>query len=218
MKIFLIKGSKTCIAGHSIPLFSSTLRSSSFICISLVLWTLSHPYLDSPFLGRPPWGPLPSWRLSCGFWASALSRLSSYLWAISSFPSSLLLLYPISNVGVVQSLTVAHWPLSLLPSFSFFTLSFWFSIFLTFPCILSFLPLTQVHSFPGFNYICIFLKFISSLNVRSLFPMVYWMFPLKCLMDTLNETYPKLNSWFSFPPNLIPFPIFSSQVNETPVR
>ena len=45
MKIFLTPDSETCVARHSVPRFSLTLRSSSFRGLSFVMWTLIYHYL-----------------------------------------------------------------------------------------------------------------------------------------------------------------------------
>lgn len=138
-----------------------------------------------------PCGPLPLRKLSHYFFGTWLSRFSSYFWAISQFPYRLLLYSPL----ICEWLRFKPWLTS-----SFATLHLFLSCpshsgsppFLTVPYTLP--PLSSpssathkfIHSCPLNTTHVIFHKFISSLNARCLFPVVYLIFPFNCLTDTWN--------------------------------
>lgn len=173
--------------------------------------TFPTPPHDSLFC-LPPWGTTPTMETQCGFWGTRLPRLSP-LRAIGQFPFRLLL-SSASFSGVSEAQALANEPHPPTISFSLFPLTL--APHLShFPrhCLLP--SNTQAHSFPHFKYNPYnFHKFISSLNARCLFPVVYLIFPFRCLTDTLNLSHPKLST--VLPPYLALFsPVSPSSINKT---
>ena len=139
MKIFLTPDSETCVARHSVPRFSLTLRSSSFRGLSFVMWTLIYHYLAFvPFWAcLPEAHPLQENSVLASVTQQYLgfpltSGLSLCFLSASSCSSLLLMWEWLSLQPWLTGLTSSY---HLFPSFS---LSLWSSSFLTSPHILSF--------------------------------------------------------------------------------